>query len=73
MVRHPLIVSFFLIAGGVFLLNPAIPTGLAFIYTIFSFSNSAKQEEISLSSSVPGYDKYMTKVPRFLPRLWKVR
>ena len=68
-VRHPLIVSFFLLAGGVFLLNPALPTGLALIYTIISFTNSAKLEEKLLSSSVPGYEKYMSKVPRFLPRL----
>lgn len=71
LVRHPLIVSFFLLAGGVFFINPAITTLLAVAYTIISFTSSAKQEEELLSNSVSGYKKYMARVPRFLPRIWK--
>jgi len=70
LVRHPLITSFFALAGGLFLLNPAVTTGLALIYTIWDFTGSAKQEESLLSSKVPGYAAYMARTPRFVPRVW---
>ena len=73
LVRHPIITSFLGLAGGMFVLNPAITTGLVFIYTIWDFTRSAKQEEKLLSKSVPGYTDYMQRTPRFLPRLWRNR
>lgn len=69
LVRHPIITSFFLLSGGVFLLNPALTTFLAFVYVIFDFNKAARQEEKLLGRTVPGYEEYMTRVPRFFPRL----
>jgi protein-S-isoprenylcysteine O-methyltransferase Ste14 len=73
LVRHPLITSFFLIAGGLFLLNPALTTMFVLIYTIWDFTRSAKQEEHLLSETVPGYKTYMERTPRFLPHPWRKR
>jgi protein-S-isoprenylcysteine O-methyltransferase Ste14 len=69
LMRHPIITSFFFIAGGVFLLNPAVTTLLAFIYVVFDFNKAARQEEQLLGSTVPGYKDYMARVPRFFPHL----
>jgi protein-S-isoprenylcysteine O-methyltransferase Ste14 len=71
LVRHPIITSFFLLSGGVFLINPAITTLLVVVYTVWSFTGSAKEEEKVLSESVHGYTDYMKRTPRFFPRLWK--
>jgi protein-S-isoprenylcysteine O-methyltransferase Ste14 len=71
LMRHPIITSFFLLAGGVFLISPALTTLLVVAYTIWSFTRSAQEEEKSLSESVPGYADYLKRTPRFLPRLWK--
>jgi len=71
LVRHPIITSFFLFSGGVFLINPALPTFLIVAYTIWSFTGSAKEEDKVLSENVPGYVDYLKRTPRFLPRLWK--
>ncbi len=70
-VRHPIITSFLALAGGILLVNPAITSGLVFIYTIWDFTGSAKREEELLSNTVSGYRDYMNRTPRFLPRLWK--
>jgi len=70
-VRHPLITSFLLLAGGIFLVNPAVTTLLIVIYGVWTFTGSAKEEEKVLSANVPGYSEYLRRTPRFLPRLWK--
>jgi protein-S-isoprenylcysteine O-methyltransferase Ste14 len=70
-VRHPLITSFLLLAGGIFLLNPAVTTLLILMYGVWTFTGSAKEEEKVLSANVPGYTEYLERTPRFLPRLWK--
>jgi len=70
-VRHPLITSFLLLAGGIFLINPAATTLLIVIYGVWTFTGSAKEEEKVLSENVPGYAEYLRHTPRFLPRLWK--
>jgi protein-S-isoprenylcysteine O-methyltransferase Ste14 len=70
LMRHPIITSFFLLAGGVFLINPAVTTILAFMYVLADFNKAARQEEVLLSGNVPGYSEYMMRVPRFFPRLW---
>jgi protein-S-isoprenylcysteine O-methyltransferase Ste14 len=67
--RHPIITSFLALTGGMLLINPAITTGLLFLYTFWDFTRSAKQEEHLLSNTVPGYIDYMNKTPRFLPRM----
>lgn len=69
LMRHPLITSFFLLAGGLFLLNPALTTLLGLFYTIHDFTRAARQEEELLSKNLPGYTDYMKRVPRFIPSL----
>ena len=73
LVRHPVITSFFGIAAGLFLINPALTTLAALIYTIWDFTRAAGQEEDLLTQSLPGYAEYARRTPRFLPRLWKSR
>ncbi|MGB8213798.1 MAG: isoprenylcysteine carboxylmethyltransferase family protein [Anaerolineales bacterium] len=69
LVRHPIIVSFFGIAIGLFLFNPAVTTLLMLVYTFWDFLHAARQEDELLSKSLPGYADYMKRTPRFLPRL----
>ena len=70
LMRHPVITSFFGIASGLFLINPALTTLAALIYTIWDFTRAAKQEEDLLAKTLPGYADYARRTPRFLPRLW---
>lgn len=69
LMRHPVITSFFGIATGLFLINPALTTLAALLYTIWDFSHAAKQEEDLLGKNLPGYTEYARRTPRFLPRL----
>ena len=69
LVRHPVITSFFGIATGLFLINPALTTFAALLYTIWDFRRAAKQEEDLLTKTLPGYAEYARRTPRFLPRL----
>lgn len=71
LMRHPVITSFFGIATGLFLINPALTTLAALLYTIWDFTNAAKQEEELLIKTLPGYADYARQTPRFLPRLRK--
>jgi protein-S-isoprenylcysteine O-methyltransferase len=73
LMKHPVITSFFGIAGGLFLVNPALTTLAALIYTVWDFTRAAQQEEDLLSKTLPGYEDYARQTPRFLPRLWKNR
>jgi protein-S-isoprenylcysteine O-methyltransferase len=73
LMKHPVITSFFGIAGGLFLINPALTTLAALIYTVWDFTRAAQQEEDLLSKTLPGYADYARQTPRFLPRLWKNR
>jgi len=68
-VRHPVIASFFLLSIGIFLVNPALTTALALLYTVWDFTRAARQEEELLSQNLPGYADYMQRVPRFIPSL----
>lgn len=67
-VRHPIILSFVCLAGGLLLLNPSLVTVLAFGYTCWDFGHAAHQEEDLLSRELPGYTDYMRRVPRLFPR-----
>jgi protein-S-isoprenylcysteine O-methyltransferase Ste14 len=69
LMRHPVITSFFGIATGLFLINPALTTLAALGYTIWDFTRAARQEEDLLTRSLPGYANYARRTPRFLPRL----
>jgi len=73
LMRHPVITSFFGIAAGLFLINPALTTGAALAYAIWDFTRAAKQEEDLLTRTLPGYAEYARRTPRFLPRVWKSR
>jgi protein-S-isoprenylcysteine O-methyltransferase Ste14 len=73
LMRHPVITSFFGIAAGLFLINPALTTLAALLYTIWDFSRAAKQEEDLLTKTLPGYAEYANRTPRFLPRLSRSR
>lgn len=71
LMRHPVITSFFGIATGLFLINPALTTLAALVYTIWDFTRAAQQEEELLTKTLPGYAEYAIQTPRFLPRLWR--
>ena len=73
LMRHPVITSFFGIATGLFLINPALTTLAALLYTIWDFTRAARQEEDLLTRSLPGYADYARRTPRFLPRLRRSR
>ena len=69
LVRHPVITSFFGIATGLFLINPALTTLTALLYTVWDFVHAAKDEENLLTKTLPGYADYARRTPRFLPRV----
>ena len=71
--RHPVITSFFGIATGLFLVNPALTTLAALLYTVWDFVQAAKAEEDLLTKTLPGYAEYARRTPRFLPRVWESR
>ena len=71
LVRHPIIVSFFGFAIGIFLMVPALTTLLLAVYTFWDFSHAAIAEEALLSEHLPDYAEYMHRTPRFIPRLVK--
>lgn len=73
LMRHPVITSFFGIATGLFLINPALTTLAALLYTIWDFTRAAQQEEELLTRTLPGYSDYALRTPRFLPRLRRSR
>ena len=73
LMRHPVITSFFGIALGLFLINPALTTFAAFLYTIWDFTRAAQQEEHLLAQTLHGYAEYAHRTPRFLPRVWRGR
>ena len=73
LMRHPVITSFFGIATGLFLINPALTTITALLYTIWDFTRAAQQEETLLTRTLPGYTEYAQQTPRFLPRVWRSR
>ena len=73
LMKHPVITSFFGIATGLFLINPALTTLAALLYTLWDFTRAAQQEEDLLSRTLPGYADYARRTPRFLPRLKRSR
>jgi protein-S-isoprenylcysteine O-methyltransferase Ste14 len=73
LMRHPVITSFFGIATGLFLINPALTTLATLLYTIWDFTRDARQEEDLLTRTLPGYADYALRTPRFLPRLRRSR
>ncbi len=68
-IRHPVFTSFFGLATGLVLINPALPTVLFAAYTWWDFSRAARAEEVLLATNLPGYADYMARTGRFLPPL----
>ncbi len=66
-VRHPIFTSFFLLAGGMVLINPSLLTFAILAYAYLDFSSAAKKEEVLMSENVPGYRAYMLRTSRFFP------
>ena len=69
-VRHPVFSSFFLIALGMMLVNPALTTLAMAVYVAIDFTSAARQEEALLSDKLPEYAGYMQRTGRFIPR-WR--
>jgi protein-S-isoprenylcysteine O-methyltransferase Ste14 len=70
-VRHPMFASYFLLAAGLALINPAVPTALLAVYISWDFAQAARRDEDLLCREVPGYTDYVARTPRrFVPR-WK--
>jgi protein-S-isoprenylcysteine O-methyltransferase Ste14 len=69
-VRHPVFTSFFLIAVGLLLVNPAVPTLLLNLYVFADFCRAARREEALLTARLPAYAGYMQRTGRFVPR-WR--
>jgi signal transduction histidine kinase/isoprenylcysteine carboxyl methyltransferase (ICMT) family protein YpbQ len=67
-VRHPTFTSYFLIAGGFVLVNPAIASVGMAVYAVIDFTGAAKREEKLLAEQVKGYGEYMERTGRFFPR-----
>jgi len=68
-VRHPTFTSFLMIALGLLMVNPALPTLLATIYAFWDFRSAAKKEEALLCENLDGYADYMRRTGRFVPQL----
>lgn len=68
-VRHPTFTSFLMIALGLLLVNPALPTLLATLYAFWDFCRAAKKEEALLCEKLDGYANYVRRTGRFLPQL----
>jgi protein-S-isoprenylcysteine O-methyltransferase Ste14 len=69
-VRHPVFTSFFLIAVGLLLANPALTTLVMVLYVSIDFSSAARKEEALLSQELPEYVPYMEQTGRFFPK-WR--
>jgi len=67
-VRHPLYTSYFALATGLLLINPALPTLLVVIYAYVDFSFAIRREEKLLVQNIPGYAEYKLRTPAFFPR-----
>jgi protein-S-isoprenylcysteine O-methyltransferase len=70
LVRHPVFTSFFMIAVGLALVNPAVTTFLLLIYVFVDFPRAARKEEELLTRELPEYASYMQRTGRFLPK-WR--
>lgn len=70
-VRHPVFTSFFLIAVGLLLVNPAVTTLAMVLYVFVDFSRAARKEEDLLTEKLPEYANYMERTGRFSPKWWR--
>ena len=67
-VRHPIFTSFFVIAVGLLLVNPALTTVLMVVYVLVDFPRAARSEEQPLQENLPQYAGYVERTGRFWPK-----
>ena len=67
-VRHPIFTSFFVIAVGLLLVNPALTTLLMLVYVLVDFPRAARGEEELLMEKLPQYASHMQRTGRFWPK-----
>ncbi|HEY44019.1 MAG TPA: isoprenylcysteine carboxylmethyltransferase family protein [Anaerolineae bacterium] len=72
-VRHPIYSGTLLEFAGLFLLHATRSTILACFLGISWLFIQAKLEEVDLLERIPSYREYMYRVPRFVPRLRRMR
>ncbi len=70
-IRHPIYASYFLMSGGLFLVNPAVTTVAMVAYAFYDFLQAARREEKLMAGRLPGYDQYIAETPSFIPRFRK--
>ncbi len=68
-VRHPIHIGTLLEFAGLFLIAPTLPVLAACALGVGWIFLQTHFEEIDLMERMPGYEEYMRRVPRFLPRL----
>jgi protein-S-isoprenylcysteine O-methyltransferase Ste14 len=67
--RHPIYAGLLLEFAAILLVRPSQTVGLASALGIGWVMLQAKLEELDLLERLPPYREYMTRVPRFVPRL----
>jgi len=72
-VRHPIHAGTFLEFVGLWLLIPTLTVTVACIVGVGWLLAQTMAEEVDLQERVPGYRRYMARVPRFVPRLGRER
>lgn len=72
-IRHPLYCAYFLIAGGILIVNPAAPPLLVAVYAVWNFYKTAIKEEMLMAEAVTGYREYMEVTSRFFPGKRKLK
>lgn len=70
-IRHPIYTSYFTLAIGLFLVNPAVPTIFLAIYTFVDYSLAFRREEKLLKENLPGYKEYVARTWPFVPGIGK--
>lgn len=67
-VRHPIYAAMFLEFAAIVLVKPTRATALSCALGVCWTIIQARLEELDLVQRIPGYDEYMSYVPRFFPR-----
>ncbi len=69
--RHPIYSGFLLIILSGAILHPTVPALVACGLCVGYVFVQARLEEVDLVRRIPSYRDYMSRIPRFFPRLWK--
>ena len=68
-IRHPIYAGLLLEFAALVLLRPTQAATLACVIGVAWVHIQARCEEMDLLQRLPAYREYMTRVPRFLPRV----